>query len=26
MPKYGDKLKADEIKGLVGYIRTLAKK
>lgn len=23
MPKYGDKLKPEEIKGLVGYIRTL---
>jgi cytochrome c6 len=25
MPKFGDKLKAEEIKGLVGYIRTLKK-
>jgi mono/diheme cytochrome c family protein len=23
MPKYGDKLKPEEIKGLVAYIRTL---
>jgi len=26
MPKYQDKLSAEEIKGLVGYIRSLAKK
>jgi cytochrome c6 len=26
MPGYKDKLKADEIKGLVGYVRSLAKK
>ena len=25
MPKYGDKLKPEEIKGLVAYIRTLKK-